>query len=72
MKEGMTGMILYNNSNTYSFRNHVVTAHKRIFSNFVSYMYGRPNIVAGDDASSLDGSVETTLSRRKIPNNESS
>ena len=28
MKEGMTGMIMYTKRNTYSFRNHVVTAHK--------------------------------------------
>ena len=37
-------------------------------------MYGRPKVVAGDDASSIDVSVETPLplSRRKMPNDESS
>ena len=34
MKEGMIGMIMYNKRNTYSFRNHVFTAHKRIFHTF--------------------------------------
>ena len=48
--------------------------HKRVFYQFVSYMDGRPKIVAGDYASSFDGSVETplTLSRWKMPNDESS
>ena len=32
IKEGITGVILYIKSNTPSFRNHVVTAHKRILS----------------------------------------
>ena len=32
----------------------------------------RPKIVAGDDASSMEGSVETPISRRKMPNYESS
>ena len=64
-------MILYNKSNTSSFSNHAVNAHKSIFVIF-SYMDGQPNIVAGDDASSLEGGVETPLSRRKIPNYESS
>ena len=31
MNEGMTGMILYNKMNTLYVRNHVATAHKRIF-----------------------------------------
>ena len=35
-------------------------------------MDGLPKIVAGGDASSLGGSVETPLSRQKIPNDESS
>ena len=39
IKEGMIGMILYNKSNTSSFRNHVVTDHKRIFhALFFTYM----------------------------------
>ena len=37
-----------------SFRNHVVTTHKSVFRTF-SYMDGQPKIVAGDDASSLEG-----------------
>ena len=38
-KEGMTGMILYNKRNTSSFRNHVVTAHKRFFHTlFLTWM----------------------------------
>ena len=65
-------MILYNNRNTSSFRNHVVAAHKSIFSHFVSYMDGRTNIVAGDDYSFLEGIVETPLSCRKMQNDESS
>ena len=50
------------------------TAHKRVFYHFFTYMYGRPKVVAGDDASSIDVSVETPLplSRRKMPNDESS
>ena len=71
-KEGIIGMIQYNKRNASYFRNHVVTAHKRIFSHFVSYMDWRPNIVAGDDASYLEVSVDTPLSRQKIPNYESS
>ena len=37
-------------------------------------MDGRPKVVAGDDASSLDGILNTpmSLSLRKIPNDESS
>ena len=64
-------MIHYNKRNTSSFRNHVVTAHKKN-SHFFSYIYGRPKIVAGDDASSLEGSVKTPLSRGIIPNDDSS
>ena len=71
MKEWMTGMILYNNRNAYFFGNHVGTAHKRIFSLF-SYIDGWPKIMAGDDAYSLEGSVETPLARRKMSNYESS
>ena len=55
-KEGMIGMILYNKKKTYSFRKHVVTAHKISFQLF-SYIDGQPKIVADDDASSLEGSV---------------
>ena len=62
---------MYNKRNTYSFRNHVITAYKRIFTIF-SYMDGRPNILAGDDASSLEESMETPLSRRKMPNDDPS
>ena len=72
MKEGMTGMILYNKRNASSFRNHVVTSHKIIFSHFFSYMDGIPKIVAGDDSSYLEVGVDTPLSRRKIKNYESS
>ena len=50
-------MILYNKRNTYSIRNYVVTAHKRIFSNFVSYINGKTKIVVGDYAFSLEGIV---------------
>ena len=32
----------------------------------------RPKIMVGDDASSLEGCVETPLSRRKMLNDESS
>ena len=31
----------------------------------------RPEIVAGDNASSLEGSVETSISSQKMPNDES-
>ena len=72
MKEGTTGMVLYNKRNSSSFRNNFVTAHNEIFSHFVSYMDGQTKIVAGDNASSLEGSVETPLSSQKVPNNESS
>ena len=72
MKKGMIGIILYNKRNTFSFRSHFVTAHKSTFSHFVSYIYGQPNIVAGYDASSLEGIVYTPLSRRKMSNYESS
>ena len=65
-------MIMYNKRNTSYFRNHVVTAHKSIFSHFVSYMDGQPKIVAYENASSLEGSVDTPLSRWKIPNDDSS
>ena len=34
MKEGMTGMILYNKRNTHYFSNYVVTLHKRVFYHF--------------------------------------
>ena len=34
MKKGISGMIIYNNRNTYSFRDHFITAYKRIFHNF--------------------------------------
>ena len=34
-------------------------------------MDGQPNIVAGYDASTIEGSVDTPLSRRKMLNNES-
>ena len=34
-------------------------------------MDGRLKIMAGDDSSYLEGSVETPLSRHKIPNEES-
>ena len=63
-------MILYNKRNTYSFRNHVVTAHKRVFSLF--YIDGCPKVMAGDDAYSLDGSVQNPLplSHQKIPNDK--
>ena len=44
MKGGMIGMIIYKKRNTSSFRNHVVTDHKRILSHFVSYIDGRPKI----------------------------
>ena len=71
MKGGMTDIILYNKRNTSSFSNHVVTYHKSTFSHFYSYMNGRPNIVAGGNASSLEGSMETPISRRKMPNYES-
>ena len=49
-------------------------AHKRVFYHLVSYMDEWPKVVSGDDASSLDGSVENTLplSRQKMPNDESS
>ena len=52
----------------------MVTAHKRVFSHFISYMDGRPEVVAGDDASYLDRIVETPLplSRWKMTNYESS
>ena len=60
-KEGMTGITLYNNRNTTSFRNHVVTSHKRVFKHFFSYINGIPKIVSGDDDSSLEVSVETHL-----------
>ena len=52
----------------------MVTEHKRVFYHFVSYMDGRPKVVAGDDASPLDESMETPLhlSRQKMPNDESS
>ena len=68
----MTGMILYNKRNTSYFRNHVVTAHKRVSSHFFYYIYGRPKLVAGHDASSLDVSVENPLPllRRKTHNDE--
>ena len=72
MKKGMAGMILYNKRNTYSFRSHVITAYKMFVSHFVFYMDGRPKIVAHDDASSLDGSTENPLSRKKMTNYESS
>ena len=72
MKEGTTGMVLYNKRNSSSFRNNFVTAHNEIFSHFVSYMDGRTKIVAGEYASYLKGSVENPLSRRKMPNYESS
>ena len=67
-------MILYNKRNIFSFRNHVVTAHMRVFPPFFSYMDGQKKVVAGDDASSLDGSAETPLrlSRQKMTNDESS
>ena len=64
-------MILYNKRNTSSFRKHAVTAHKSICSHFVSYMDVRQNIMAGDDAPYLEGSVGIPLSPRKIPNDES-
>ena len=35
-------------------------------------MDGRPKIVAGGDASSLEGIFETPISRHKMPNDESS
>ena len=41
-------MILYNNRNTSYFRNHVVTAQKRVFYHF-SHMDWRPKVVDGDD-----------------------
>ena len=70
----MKGIILYNKSNTSSFSNHVVTAHKWVFYLFVSYVYVRPKAMAGDDASSIYGSVENPLqlSCRKMTNYESS
>ena len=68
----MTWIIMYNKRNTSSFRKHVVTDHKIIFSHFVSYMDGRLNIVASGDASSVEVIMKTPLSRRKIPDNESS
>ena len=61
-------MILYNKRNTSYFRNNVVTAHKIIFSHFVSHMDRRPKIVAGDDASPFKRSAETPLSRQKMKN----
>ena len=57
MKEGMAVMILRNKRNTSYFRNHVVTDHKRILLHFVPYMDGLSNIVDGDDAFYLEGSV---------------
>ena len=65
-------MILYKKRKNYSIRNHVVTDHKSIFSHFVSHMDGWPNIVAGDNDYSLEGSVDTPISRLKFPNDESS
>ena len=53
MKEGMTGIIMYNKRNTSPFRNHVVNVNNIIFSHFVSYGDGRPKVVAGYDASYL-------------------
>ena len=35
-------------------------------------MDGQPKTVADDDASSLEGGVETPIERRKIPNDDSS
>ena len=64
-------MILYNKSKTSYFRNHVVASHRRIFTLF-SFMNGRSKIVDVYYDSILDESVETPLSRRKIPNDESS
>ena len=72
MKEGITDMIMHKNRNTSSFRNHVVTSHKIMFSRFFSYMDGRLNIVAGYYVSSLEEIVETPLSRQNIQNDESS
>ena len=45
---------------------------KYIFSHFVSYMDGWPNILDVDYASSLEGSVDNLISVQKIPNDESS
>ena len=53
----MAVMILRNKRNTSYFRNHVVTDHKRILLHFVPYMDGLSNIVDGDDAFYLEGSV---------------
>ena len=68
----MTEMILYNKRKVFYFRNHVVTDHKSIRSHFISYMGAQPNILGGNDASSLEGTMYTPLSRHKMPNNESS
>ena len=65
-------MTLYNKGGNSSLRKHVVTNHTRIFSHFFSYMDGRTKIVACEYASYLKGSVENPLSRRKMPNYESS
>ena len=37
------------------------SAHKSVFFKFVSYMDGKPNVVSGDDSSSLDGILDTPL-----------
>ena len=46
--------------------------HKKYFSHFIPNMDGWQNIVAGDDDSSLEGSMETPLACRKMQKNESS
>ena len=45
--EGTTDMILYNKRNTYSFSNHVVTAHKRIFHTFLITRMGDQRLWLG-------------------------
>ena len=52
----------------------MILSHNRVFSHFFSYMDGRPKVVAGDDTSYFDGSVDTPLHllHWKIHNDESS
>ena len=70
MKKGKTGIILYKIGTLLLSGTMLLLLTKRC-SQFVSNMDGRPKVVAGDNASSLEGSLETPLSRRKIPNDDS-
>ena len=68
MKEGMTWIIIYNKRNNFLFQEPCCYCSQNYFSRFVSYMDGLTNIMAGDDASSLEGSVEIPLARWKFQN----